>query len=819
MGVIMKFSVSWLHTWLDTTASLADILTTLNAIGLEVEGVHNPAEALAPFVIGEILEAAPHPNADRLRACRVTIGGAELSVVCGAPNARTGLKIVFAPPGAVIPGSGITLKVGEIRGVKSEGMLVSFRELALGEDHEGIIELPADAPVGENYAKWAGLDDPVVEISVTPNRGDALSVRGVARDLAAAGLGTLKPFAPAPLPGSGPSTVIWNNQFPEACPYVLGRTVRGVKNGESPDWLKKRLTSIGLRPINALADITNFFTFDIGRPLHVFDADKIAGQTLTLHPGDGQNFAGLHGKDVKTSPEDCVIADADGAVSLAGIVGGERTSCSFETTNVFIECALFDRVRIALTGQRHGIFSDARQRFERGIDSRRLQAGLDAATAMVLEICGGEASEITTAGTPPVWNRQAKMRFELVKTFGGSEITPDEAVTGLERLGFAVVARTNDAVSVDVPSWRNDIAQPPALYQAEPASAAAAEGAAVIEPEHDLIEEVLRLRGLDAIKPVSLPSLSAVPRPVITPKQTRTAQARRVLAARGLLECVTFSFMDHRIAGLFGEAPDSLRLSNPIAADLDQMRPTPLAPLALAAARNVARGFGDLGLFEIGPAYAGDGAQALVAAGLRVGGTPLSALTPSRLYDAFDAKADALAVLAALGVPLEAVTTTAGGPAYYHPGQCGTLRQGPKIVLAQFGTLHPATCAALDLPPGAAAFEIFLDAIPEPKRRKKAAPVLSPLQPVRRDFAFLVGTEVSAEVLLRAAKGADRNFVSFVTLFDTYQGKGVPEGQKSLAIAVTLQPSEKSFSDTEIEAISAAIIAAVVKATGGTLRG
>jgi phenylalanyl-tRNA synthetase beta chain len=600
---------------------------------------------------------------------------------------------------------------------------------------------------------------------------------------------------------------------------VLGRTVRGVKNGESPDWLKQRLTSIGLRPINALADITNFFTFDIGRPLHVFDADKIAGGFLHLRPGAGESFAGLHGKDVKTSPEDCVIADADGAVSLAGIVGGERTSCSFETTNVFIECALFDRIRIALTGQRHGIFSDARQRFERGIDSLLLLPSLDAATAMVLALCGGEASEMTEAGTPPTWNRGATMRFDQVQKFGGSDISPDEAVSGLERLGFTVAARSGTGITVNVPSWRNDIAQPQALHQAEPASAAAAAGAAVIEPEHDLIEEVLRLRGLDAIKPVSLPSLSAVPRPVMTPKQTRTAQARRVLASRGLLECVTFSFMDHRIAGLFGEAPENLRLSNPIAADLNQMRPTPLAPLALAAARNVARGSENMGLFEIGPAYAADGSQALLAAGLRVGGTPLSAVAPSRLYDAFDAKADALAVLSALGVPLEAVTTTAGGPTYYHPGQSGTLRQGPKIILAQFGTLHPATCAALDLPPGAAAFEIFLDAIPEPKRRKKAAPVLSPLQPVRRDFAFLVGSDVAAEILLRAAKGAERNFISGVTLFDTYQGKGVPEGQKSLAIAVTLQPSEKSFSDTEIEAISAAIIAAVVKATGGTLRG
>jgi phenylalanyl-tRNA synthetase beta chain len=815
----MKFSLSWLKTWLDTTAPLADILATLNAIGLEVESVHNPAEALKPFTIGEILEALPHPNADRLRACRVTAGGAELSVVCGAPNARTGLKIVFAPPGAYVPGSGITLKVGEIRGVKSEGMLVSFRELGLGEDHEGIIELPADAPVGQNYATWAGLDDPVIEISVTPNRGDALSVRGVARDLAAAGLGTMRVFAPTRIPGSGPSAVTWENNFPDACPWVLGRTVRGVKNGESPDWLKKRLTAIGLRPINALADITNFFTFDLGRPLHVFDADKVTGGVLTLRPAAGETFLGLNGKEIKAGPADCIIADATGAVSLAGIVGGESTGCSFETTNVFIECALFDRVKIAQTGQRHGIFSDARQRFERGIDSLLLPAGLDAATAVVLDLCGGEASEVTQAGVRPVWDKTATMRFARIQSFGGSDITPDDAVVSLERLGFTVATRSDDAVTVHVPSWRNDIAQAPALDQAEPANAAAAEGAALIEPEHDLIEEVLRLRGMDAIQAVSLPAPGVVPGPVMTPKQTRTTLARRLLAARGLLECVTFSFVDHRTAALFGDAPDTLRLSNPIAADLDQMRPTPLAPLALAAARNVARGLSDFGLFEIGPAYAADGSQALVAAGLRVGGTPLSAVSPARPYDVFDAKADALGALSALGVPLEAVSTVAGAETYYHPGQSGTLRQGPKQVLARFGTLHPSLCAALELPAGAVAFEIFLDAIAEPKKRKKASPVLPPLQPIRRDFAFLVSTDTGAEILLRAAKGAERNLITGVALFDSYQGKGVPEGQKSLAIAVTLQPAEKSFSEAEIEAVSAKIIAAVAKATGGTLRG
>jgi phenylalanyl-tRNA synthetase beta chain len=814
----MKFSLSWLKTWLETSAPLQRIVETLSTIGLEVEAVENRAAGLAPFVIAEVIEAAPHPNADRLRACRVNAGGAEMSVVCGAPNARTGMKAVFAPPGALIPGSGLVLKVGDIRGVKSEGMLVSTRELGLGEEHDGIIELPDDAPVGQNYAAWAGLDDPVIEIAVTPNRGDALSVRGVARDLAAAGLGILKPFSPAPVSGRGPSAIAWRNEFTEACPWILGRTISGVRNGESPAWLKKRLESIGLRPINTLVDITNFFTIDLGRPLHVFDADKVTGPTLTLRRGDGETFTGLHGKAVVAAAEDCVIADAAGAQSLAGIVGGEATGCDAGTTNVFIECALFDRVRIAQSGQRHGIFSDARQRFERGIDSQLLPAALDAATAMVIELCGGTPSQVTAAGAKPDWRRRAKLRFERLKSFGGADIFPDEAVASLEKLGFTVYRRDGEQVVMDVPSWRNDIAQPPALDQRDPAEDAAA-GAAEIEPENDLIEEVLRLRGLDAIAPVSLPMPAGVPAPMLTPKQARTGLARRVLAARGLLECVTFSFLDHAVASLFGESPAELRLANPIAADLNQMRPTPLATLALAAARNAARGYGDLGLFEIGPAYAGAESQSLLAAGLRTGETPLSALTPPRRYDALDAKGDALALLAALGVALEAVSVTADAPDFYHPGQSGTLRQGPKITLGRFGTLHPALCARLDIAVGSAAFEVFLDAIPEPKRRKKAAPVLSLLQPIRRDFAFLVDAATPAEVLLRAAKGADRNFIAGVTLFDRYAGKGVPEGQVSLAIAATIQPTEKTLTEAELDAIAEKIVAAVAKATGGILRG
>ena len=818
----MKFSLSWLKTWLDTDASLDEITTALSAIGLEVEGVENKAETLKPFVIAEIVEAVPHPNADKLRVCRVNAGGDERRIVCGAPNARTGLKVVMAPPGAYVPGSGITIKVGEIRGQKSEGMLTSYRELGLEGDADGIIELPADAPVGAHFAQWAGLDEPVIEIAITPNRGDALAVRGIARDLAAAGLGRLKPFTAPAIQAEGASAIVWKNEFPEACPWVLGRTVRGVKNGPSPAWLQQRLESIGLRPINTLVDITNFFTYDLGRPLHVFDVKKLSGNTLTLRRGqEGDVFPGLHGKEIRPGAEDCVIADAAGAQSLAGITGGEGTGCDDATTEVFIECALFDRVKIAQTGQRSGIFSDARQRFERGIDSQALPEFLDAATAMVLQLCGGTASGVTEAGARPEWTREARLRFERIRSFGGSEITASEAVSSLERLGFAVQAQDEHSVTVAVPSWRNDVAQPQALDQAPdlPGAQAAAEGAAEIEPEVDLIEEVLRLKGLDAIPALSLPNAAVVPAPILTAKQARTALARRVLAARGMLDCVTFSFTDDAACALFGDAPESLRLANPIAADLNQMRPTPLVTLCQAGARNVARGFGAFGLFEIGPAYAADRSQALVAAGLRVGETPLSALAPARRYDALDAKADALAVLAALGVPLDAVTTSAGGPDYYHPGQSGALMQGPKTVLARFGTLHPSLCAKLDLPLGSVAFEILLDAIPEPKKRKKAAPALPPFQPLRRDFAFLVPETTPAETVLRAAKGAERNLISGVALFDRYQGKGVPEGMVSLAIAVTLQPAEKSLTDAEIEAVCAKIVAEVGKKAGGTLRG
>ncbi len=818
----MKFTLSWLRDHLDTDATLDALCATLNRIGLEVEAVSNRGAALAPFRTARIISAEPHPNADRLRVCHVDVGqpGEPVQVVCGAPNARAGLSVIFAPPGVVIPSTGASLKIGEIRGVSSRGMLCSLRELGLGEEHDGIAELADNTTPGQSYAGFAGLDDPVIDIAVTPNRGDALAVRGIARDLAAARLGHLKPWLAETVEGRFDSPVVWRNEFPEACPYVLGRVVRGVRNGSSPAWLRERLLAIGLRPISALVDITNFFTFDLGRPLHVFDADKIAGGELVLCRGEGESFRGLDGRDYIANHADCVIADRVGVQSFAGLMGGDATGASDDTSSVFVECALFDPVRVALSGRRHGITSDARQRFERGIDPALLAAGLEAATRMILELCGGEASEVVSAGAPPRWQRQASLRFARMAALGGVDVPADEAVASLEALGFAVRARSEHAALFDVPSWRNDIAAVVELSAApglEPARQLAADQVSVIEAECDLIEEVLRLRGLDSVPPVSLPAAQAVPLPALTPRQARAAAARRIIAARGLSECIGFSFISHEEAGHFGDNPDGLRLLNPIAADLDQLRPTPLASLALAARRNAVRGWDRLALFEVGPGFSRDG-QRLIAAGLRSGHSPRRPGENSEPVALWDAKADLLATLEQLGAPTEALTVTADAPGHYHPGRSGTVRQGPKTVLGWFGDLHPSVLRDLGLAVPVVGFELFLDVLADPKRRRRSAPSLPAFQPLTRDFAFVVDAGVSAEAVLRAAKGAERSLITEVSLFDVYEGEKVPAGQKSLAIEVVLQPRERSLTDAEIEAASAKVVTAVFKATGGTLR-
>jgi phenylalanyl-tRNA synthetase beta chain len=801
----MKFTLSWLKDHLDTQAGVSEIAARLTALGLEVESVDNPAEKLAPFVVAHVVEAKPHPNADRLRVCIVDTGKERLQVVCGAPNAKTGMKGVFAAVGSHIPGTALDLKKGVIRGVESNGMLVSERELGLSDEHEGIIELPDDAPIGESYAKLVGLDDPVIDIAITPDRADCLGVRGVARDLAAAGLGTLRPAQLDPVPGGFTSPIRWRRDLPagegHACPMVVGRYFRGVTNGPSPKWLQDRLVAIGLRPISALVDITNYVTFDLGRPLHVFDADKLSGDLTMRFARPGEEILALDGKTYRLDPSMTVIADDAGVHGIGGIMGGELTGCTPSTTNMFLEVALFDPIRTAATGRKLGIESDARYRFERGLDPTSALWGAEVAARLVLEICGGQASEVVSAGEMPRWERTLTLRPERVMALGGLDLPAQESARILGALGFAV-DRSDGKLTAHVPSWRADV-----------------------EGEADLVEEVVRVAGYDQVPAVPLPPMTALPEPAITPAQRRAGTAKRALAARGLLEAVTYSFTDGRYAGLFSAGNSRLALANPISAELDVMRPSILPNLLAAARRNADRGFADHGLFEVGPQYADDTAegQSLMATGVRVGQSgPRHWSQRPRPVDAFDAKGDALALLATLGAPVDNLQVTTDAPNWYHPGRSGVLRLGPTVV-AQFGELHPRVLKRLDVKGPAVAFELFLDRVPQAKAKKDggaARPMLeaSPFQPVERDFAFVVDEATPAEKLIRAAKGADKALVANVGLFDVYAGPNLGAGKKSLALSVTLQPTERTLTDAEIEAVCAKIVAAVVKATGGSLR-
>ncbi|MEX2628312.1 MAG: phenylalanine--tRNA ligase subunit beta [Tistlia sp.] len=802
----MKFTLSWLQDHLETEAPVERICETLSLIGLEVESLEDRGAAFAPFTVAYVEEAAPHPDADRLRVCRLRTKDGPVQVVCGAPNARTGMLGVFAPTGTHIPGTGLDLKAGVIRGVESNGMLVSERELGLSEDHEGIIDLTpaagAAAPeVGTPFASLLGLDEVVVEIGVTPNRGDCLGVRGIARDLAAAGLGRLKPFEPGRVAGGYASPLAWRiaEGAGEACRFVAGRHFRGLRNGPSPAWLQRRLTAIGLRPISALVDITNYVTFDLGRPLHVFDAAKLAGDPTMRFARAGEEILALDGRSYALDAETLVIADETGPQGIAGIMGGELSGCTEATTEVFLEVALFDPIEVAFAGRRLGIHSDARYRFERGLDPESGNWGPEVAARLILELCGGEASEVVSAGRVPDTRRSVPLRKDRCATLGGVPVPDGEQVRILQDLGFEITDRGDD-LEAQVPSWRNDV-----------------------EGEACLVEEVLRLHGYEHLPTSSLTLDTAMPLPALSTRQRRAAAARTALCWSGLEECVTFSFVAERHARLFGWSEEALRLDNPISAELDVMRPSVLIALIEAAARNADRGFGDLGLFEVGPAYetaAPDG-QRQVAGALRVGHSgPRHWAVERRPVDAFDAKADALRVLEAAGAPVDNLQVSTDAPGWYHPGQSGCLRLGPKV-LARFGALHPRVLAAFDLKGPAVATEIFLEAVPEPKRKGTARPAadLSPFMAVERDFAFVVDLEVPAEKLVRAARGADKALISQVALFDDYRGKGLPEGKKSLALAVTLQPREKTLTEPDLEAVSAKIVAAVEKATGGTLRG
>src|SRR5271165_6621206 len=768
-------------------------------LGHDVEGVENRAEALEPFTVASVVSAEHHPNADRLKVCLVDTGKTRVQVVCGAPNAHTGMKGVFAPAGTVIPRTGALLRETVIRGVTSRGMLCSAYELGLGEDHEGIIELPQDAPVGAQYASYAGLGDTVLDIKVTPNRADCLGVRGVARDLAASGLGRLKPLDATPVSACFRSPIGIHIEDHSACPLFLGRHLRGVRNGLSPNWLRSRLEAIGLRPISALVDITNFLTFDVNRPLHVFDAGRLAGDLTVRFARPGETLLALNGQEYALDPEITAIADKAGVQSLGGVIGGEATGCTEATTEVFIEAALFDPMRTAATGRKLNVASDARYRFERGLDPAFVGDGLEIATRLMLDLCGGEASEIVTAGAVPNWRRRYVLRAERPASLGGLHVPHEESAEILTALGCRVEILAGGDLSVEPPSWRGDIVG-----------------------EADLVEEVLRIKGYDHIPAVPLERDSALPHAALTVAQRRAELVRRTLAARGLVEAVTFSFISAREAALFRGAKPELRLVNPISADLDAMRPSLLPGLVAAARRNADRGYPDVALFELGPLYRDDtpAGQGLAAAGLRSGHTgPKHWREKGREVDLYDVKSDALTALAAIGAPAENVQVTADPPAWYHAGRAGALRLVPKM-LGAFGELHPAVIDALDARSPLAGFEVFLDAVAEPRSGRAKPPLhLSVFQPIERDFAFIVDRELPAETLLRAARGVDRKLVSEIRLFDVYDGAGLAPGKKSLAITVVLQPQERTLTDAEIEGFSKRLIAQVEKATGGMLRG
>ncbi len=785
----MKFPLSWLQRYLDTPADSAAIADTLTRIGLEVESVINPAEALAPFVIARVLSAEPHPQADKLRVLAVDTGdGKGLQVVCGAPNARAGLVGVFAAPGTHVPGTGITLKVAAIRGVESNGMMCSSRELQLGDDHDGIIELPADAPVGAGYASWAGLDDPVFDVAITPNRQDCMGVYGIARDLAAAGLGTLKPLVIPTLADAPPIARPVAITDPEGCPAFFARSISGVKNGPSPHWLQDLLVKAGLRPISALVDVTNYFSIGHGRPLHVYDVDRLDGGLTARRARTGEQILALNGKTYTLDDTMTVIADEQAVHDIGGIMGGEHSGVSDNTTDVLVEAAWFTPARIGETGRALGITSDARARFERGVDPAFVGPGLDMACAMIAQLCGGTISAAMHVGTPPAEPRIIRFDPARTQALGGIAIPADEQKAILGRLGFEVTG--DHPWQVRVPGWRRDVT-----------------GSA------DLVEEVVRLHGLDAVQSVALPRPAGVARPTRTPAQVLEARLRRLMAARGLDEAITWSFIGEAEAARFGG--HYWRLENPLSAELAVMRPSLLPGLLAAAARNAARGFPANRLFQLGRRYLAEGERPTLALLMAGDARPRHWRSgKARIADAFDAKGEVMAALEAAGVPVDRLQTRQPASAHYHPGRSAQLVLG-KAVLAEFGELHPHLLDDLDR---VVAAEIFLDALPE-RRVKRSRPAFAPpaLQPVSRDFAFLVPAELPAEQLLRAIRNADKTAIVDVALFDRFAGAGVPEGQLSLAIAVTLQPREASFTDADLGRISTTIVNAAAR-LGAVLR-
>ncbi|MFB9951611.1 phenylalanine--tRNA ligase subunit beta [Rhizobium puerariae] len=812
----MKFTLSWLKDHLETDATLDEICERLTSIGLEVEDVDDKA-AYRPFVVARVLSAEKHPQADRLKVLMVDAGpevngGKPVQVVCGAPNARTGLVGAFARPGTYVPGIDVTLAVGNIRGVESHGMMCSEKELDMSDNHDGIIDLPADAPVGTPFASYAGLDDPVIEINLTPNRPDCTSIHGIARDLAAAGLGTLKTRVRPSFRTEGETSVGLKIVLDDErlCPGFGLRLVRGVRNGPSPAWMQQRLKAIGLRPINALVDITNYMTFDQGRPMHVFDAAKVKGDLTVRRALEGETVLALDQREYRLTPNNVVIADDNGVESIGGIMGGEHSGCDGNTVDVLIESALWDPINIAKSGRSLGIITDARYRFERGIDPEYMVPGLERTTELVLELCGGTAAAEKIVGYKGHQPKVIDFPFSEVKRLTGLDVSTDESRQILTRLGFEVQGVGDvGSVSVKVPSWRPDV-----------------------EGKADLVEEVMRIHGVDQIKPEAIDRLAAVNSRILTTLQVRTRTAKRALASRGMLEAVTWSFISEDQARLFGGGKPELKLANPIASDMSDMRPSLLPGLLTAAQRNADKGFGDVAIFEVSGTYETDTpeGQRRVAGGVRRGTASINgtgrlwsnnARGGGKPVDVFDAKADALAVLEACGLPMSNVQVESGAPGWYHPGRSGTIKMGPKVVIGYFGEFHPKTLGSLDVSGALCGFEVFLDAMPEPKKkatRTKPPLELSSFQVVKRDFAFVVAGDVDAGAIVKAAATADRKLIAGVNVFDVFEGASLGEGRKSVAIEVLIQPVERTLTDEDFEALTTRIVTNVEKTTGGVLR-
>ena len=799
----MKFTLSWLKDHLETEASVAAIAEALTDLGLEVEEISNPAQRLSDFTIGKVISAEKHPDADKLKVCQVETDEGPTQIICGAPNAREGITVVVAKPGVYVPGIDTTIGVGKIRGIESYGMMASEREMELSDEHDGIIELPS-GEVGEKFTDWLAANDPakvdpVIEIAITPNRPDALGVRGIALDLAARGLGTMKPAPEAHVEGQYPCPInvtIDEDTRENGCEVFAGRLIKGVKNGPSPEWLQDRLRAIGLRPISALVDVTNFFTFDRNRPLHVFDADKVQGDLRVHRTKGGETLMGLDEKEYSFGTGQVVISDETGVESIGGIMGGIATGCTEETTNVFLEAAVWDHIQIATTGRALKINSDARYRNERGIDPGFNREAIELATQMILDLCGGDPSEVVVAGEVPDVSRAYRLDPARVQSLVGMDIPESEQRQTLTALGFRL-----DGDMAHVPSWRPDVMG-----------------------EADLVEEVARVASLTKLVGKPLPRADeGIPKPILNPMQRREQAARRTTAALGYNECVTYSFIDRESAARFGGGEDATMLANPISSEMSHLRPALLPGLLQAAARNQARGQMDLALFEVGHAFEGGEPeqQHVQVTGVLIGRTgPKDVHGASRPVDLYDAKADAEAILSAMGAPAK-VQILRAGPEWFHPGRHGRICLGPKKVLGIFGELHPRVLEQMDVKGPAVAFTLFPGEIPLPRKKSasRGAMTVSDLQAVERDFAFVVGAEVEALTLVNAAAGADKALIEDVRVFDEFIGGSLGDGKKSLAVTVRLQPTDTTLKEADIEAVSKKIVEKVEKATGGTLRG